>query len=129
MVGSVQSDMQRPVFDRMALRARRARAAARLGEVDFLIRAAAERLLERVRDVRREFPLALDLGCHTGQMATLLGGCPQIGRLLQADLAHEMVRQGLAIRKEVAIPVCDVSCAKPPASHFRGFRGFRGEML
>jgi hypothetical protein len=47
----------------------------------------------------------------------------------EACMAHEMVRQGLAIQKEVAIPVCDVSCAKPPASHFRGFRGFRGEML
>jgi SAM-dependent methyltransferase len=93
MARSVQSDMQPAVFDRMTLRARRARAAARLGEVDFLIRAAAERLLERVRDVRRDFPLAVELGCHTGQMAALLRGCPQIGRLLQADLSHEMVRR------------------------------------
>jgi SAM-dependent methyltransferase len=92
MAQSVQSDMQ-SVFDRAILRARRARAAPRLGEVDFLIRAAAERLLERVRDVQRAFPLTLELGCHTGQMAALLCGCPQIGRLLQADLSHEMVRR------------------------------------
>jgi SAM-dependent methyltransferase len=107
MAQSVQSDMQPAVFDRMILRARRARAAARLGEVDFLIRAAAERLLERVRDVRREFPLALELGCHTGQMAALLGGCPQIGRLLQADLSHEMVRRAHGARlvaDEEALP-------------------------
>jgi SAM-dependent methyltransferase len=107
MARSVQSDMQPAVFDRMILRARRARVAARLGEVDFLIRAAAERLLERVRDVRREFPLALELGCHTGQMATLLDGCPQIGRLLQADLSHEMVRRARGPRlvaDEEALP-------------------------
>ena len=85
--------MRSTVFDRTTLRVRRTRAAHRLGEVDFLIRTAAERLLERLGDVRRDFPLALALGCHTGQIATALRGCSQIGRLVQADLAYEMVRR------------------------------------
>jgi NADH dehydrogenase [ubiquinone] 1 alpha subcomplex assembly factor 5 len=107
MTGPVQGHMPQMVFDRVMLRARRARAASRLGEVDFLIRAAAERLLERLRDVRRDFPLALELGCHTGQLARVLRDCPQIGRLVQADLAHEMVRDAAGVRlvaDEEALP-------------------------
>jgi NADH dehydrogenase [ubiquinone] 1 alpha subcomplex assembly factor 5 len=108
MPQAVQSDMLSRVFDRATLRARRTRAAERLGEVDFLIRTAAERLLERLRDVRRDFPLALELGCHTGQLAAVLRGCPQIGRLVQADLAYEMVRRAAGPRlvaDEEALPV------------------------
>jgi NADH dehydrogenase [ubiquinone] 1 alpha subcomplex assembly factor 5 len=107
MTRAVQSDMQSTVFDRATLRARRSRAAGSLGEVDFLIRTVAERLLERLRDVRRDFPLALELGCHTGQLAAVLRGCPQIGRLVQADLAYEMVRRAAGARlvaDEEALP-------------------------
>ncbi|MGH6899685.1 MAG: methyltransferase domain-containing protein [Geminicoccaceae bacterium] len=107
MIEAVQSDMQSTVFDRATLRTRRSRAARRLGEVDFLIRTAADRLLERLGDVRRDFPLALGLGCHTGQMATVLRGSPQIGRLVQADLAYEMVRRSTGLRlvaDEEALP-------------------------
>ena len=57
--------MQPAVFDRRLLRRRRDRAPALHG-CDFLIREAALRLVERLGDVRREFPLALELGCHTG---------------------------------------------------------------
>jgi NADH dehydrogenase [ubiquinone] 1 alpha subcomplex assembly factor 5 len=107
MIEAVQGDMRAAVFDRATLRARRSRAAARLGEVDFLVRTAAERLLERLGDVRRDFPLALELGCHTGQMAAVLRGCAQIGRLVQADLAYEMVRRAAGARlvaDEEALP-------------------------
>ena len=107
MTQAVQSDMRFTVFDRAMLRGRRARAARRLGEVDFLIRTAAERLLERLGDVRRDFPLALELGCHTGQIASELRDSPQIGRLIQADLAYEMVRRTAGVRlvaDEEALP-------------------------
>ena len=67
------------------------RVAPALHGFDFLIREAALRLVERLGDVRREFPLALELGCHTGQLAAALRG--RIGRLIQADLAYEMVRR------------------------------------
>ena len=60
---------------------------------DFLIREAALRLVERLGDVRRAFPLALELGCHTGQLAAALRGSAQVGRLIQADLA---LRHGAA---------------------------------
>ena len=81
------------VFDRALLRRRRERAAPGLAAVDFLIREVGARLAERLADVRRRFPLALELGCHTGQLAAALGAGAPIGRLIQTDLARAMVRR------------------------------------
>lgn len=81
------------VFDRRLLRRRRERAAPHLGAVDFLIRHVAEHLVERLGDVRRRFPVALELGAHTGQLARALAGREQVGDLVQADLAPAMVRR------------------------------------
>ena len=99
--------MQPAVFDRRVLRVRRARAAPALHGCDFLIREAALRLVERLGDVRRKFPLALELGCHTGQLATLLHGNSQVGELIQTDLAQSMVRRAHGLRlvaDEEALP-------------------------
>jgi SAM-dependent methyltransferase len=86
------------VFDRRLLGRRRTRAAAGLAGVDFLIRAVAERLAERVTDVRRRFPLALELGCHTGQLAVALGASGPVETLVQADLAPAMLRRAQGLR-------------------------------
>jgi NADH dehydrogenase [ubiquinone] 1 alpha subcomplex assembly factor 5 len=94
-------------FDRRALRRRRERAAAGLDGVDFLIREAAGRLIERLGDVRRDFPLALELGCHTGQLAVMLAGRPPIDRLVQCDVSPAMVRRATGARlvaDEEALP-------------------------
>jgi NADH dehydrogenase [ubiquinone] 1 alpha subcomplex assembly factor 5 len=106
MIGSVQG-IQPAVFDRSLLRRRRDRVAPALAGFDFLIRAAALRLVERLGDVRRAFSLALELGCHTGQLAAALHGSAQVGRLIQADLAYSMVRQASGERlvaDEEALP-------------------------
>ena len=52
------------VFDRALLRQRRERAARDWERHDFLKREIADRLVDRLTDVRRTFPLALDLGSH-----------------------------------------------------------------
>lgn len=83
-------------FDRKLLRRRRERAAPRLAGHDFLIREAGERLADRLEDVRRTFPLALDLGCHTGQLATVLGSRGGIETLVQCDLSPAMARGAAA---------------------------------
>ncbi len=80
------------VFDRSAVRRHRDRAAARLGEADFLFREAAERLVDRLDDVTRRFPLALDLGCHGGQVAAVLGNSAKIDHLFQCDTSPAMAR-------------------------------------
>jgi NADH dehydrogenase [ubiquinone] 1 alpha subcomplex assembly factor 5 len=86
------------IFDRRMLRRRRERAAPGFDAVDFLVREVALRLAERLNDVRRRFPLALELGCHTGQLAAALGVAAPVERLVQADLASAMVRRASGTR-------------------------------
>jgi SAM-dependent methyltransferase len=99
MTGSGQSQKQLAVFDRVLARRRRARAAATLAASDFLIREAAQRLVERLGDVRRRFPLALELGCQGGRLAALLAASGQVDRLIEADPVPAMLagRPGRAV--------------------------------
>ena len=59
------------LFDRRAWRAHRARA-ARGGAVDFLHREIADRLIDRLDVVNRQFGVALDLGARDGALARAL---------------------------------------------------------
>jgi len=94
------------VFDRAVVRRRRNRAAADFTSADFLVREAASRLADRVLDVTRSFPVALDLGCHTGALAHLLEGNPKIGCLTQADLSPAMARAAYTATERPTF-VCD----------------------
>ncbi|MBX9633820.1 MAG: methyltransferase domain-containing protein, partial [Magnetospirillum sp.] len=78
------------IFDRSLLRKRRDRAAPEFAAHDFLVREMAERLADRLTDVTRRFPLALDLGCHTGEIADTLMGRGGIETLVQCDLSPRM---------------------------------------
>ena len=80
------------VFNRQAVRRHRSRAAPGLAGYDFLFRETAERLADRLQDVKRRFPLALDLGCHSGQMARALKGRGGVETLIECDLSPAMVR-------------------------------------
>ncbi|MDJ0684397.1 MAG: methyltransferase domain-containing protein [Alphaproteobacteria bacterium] len=80
------------VFDRDLVRRRRDRRAAGFCAVDFLVREVADRLADRVADVARRFPVALDLGCHTGQIGAALQGRGGVETLVQCDLSPAMAR-------------------------------------
>jgi SAM-dependent methyltransferase len=80
------------VFDRRLLSRRRERAALSIGAHDFLFREAADRLADRLDDVRRTFPLALDLGSRGGEIAATLGPRGGIKHLVQSDLSPAMAR-------------------------------------
>ena len=80
------------VFDRAAVRAHRDRAARLPAEHDFLVHEAAERLLDRLDDVKRRFPKGLDLGCRTGILAKALSGRGGLESILHADISWEMMR-------------------------------------
>lgn len=84
------------LFDRDLLRRRRDRAAGGDASHNFLFRAVAERLVDRLDDVRRHFPLALDLGCRTGIVAAALGARGGIETLIQSDLSPAMARRARA---------------------------------
>lgn len=77
-------------FDRAAVRAHRARAARRDAEADFLFDEIAGRLIERLDDIRREFPRVLDLGCRRGFLGPRLAARPGTALVTQCDLAPEM---------------------------------------
>lgn len=85
------------VFDPRAVRLHRARAAAG-GDADFLMREAAERLADRLADVNRVFPRALDLGCGAGALARTLHGRGGIEWLVAADAAPSCARLAPAPR-------------------------------
>jgi len=76
------------VFDRAAVRRHRDRAAARAGsDSDFLHREVAGRLAERLDEVRRDFGVVLELGCHRGALTGLLAARPGVETLVAADLS------------------------------------------
>lgn len=86
------------VFDRVLLRRRRERAAQEWDRQAFLKHEIAERLVERLGDVRRSFPLALDLGSHGDEIGSALAhrafeGRKTVGCLVRADLGHGFARR------------------------------------
>lgn len=95
------------VFDRSALRVRRERAARGWDARSFLKREIADRLVERLDDVKRSFALALDLGCHGDELATALGGRRTIDCLIRADLGLGFARRAggpALVADEEALP-------------------------
>ena len=111
------------IFDRRLVRQRRDRAIAAtpgpgFAAADFLIREAADRLVDRLADIRRDFDVALDLGCHDGAVArALAAGAPdRIGHLVGADMSPAMAaaarRTGggaWVAADEEALPFADAS--------------------
>lgn len=98
------------IFDRTQVRRQRDRAAGSLAQHDFLLRESAARLCDRLEDVTRKFPLALDLGCHGGELARLLEGRFGIETLISCDLSPKMaaLAGGLGVSAdEEALPFAE----------------------
>jgi SAM-dependent methyltransferase len=82
------------IFDRALLRRRRERIAQALDpKRDFLFAESGDRMLDRLDDVRRRFPLALDLGSRDGLLGRLLQGRGGVETLIQGDLALGLLRR------------------------------------
>jgi NADH dehydrogenase [ubiquinone] 1 alpha subcomplex assembly factor 5 len=77
------------LFDRRTVRRRRDRAAATLDDHDFLHREIADQLADRLRDVKRNFATALDLG--GGHGTTRFDPQPEF--LVTADLSDRLLRR------------------------------------
>jgi len=89
------------VFNRAKVRHHRDRAAGLLDAHGFLFAETADRLADRLDDITHRFPLALDLGCHGGEMGGQVFGHRTMGRggietLIQADLSPAMARRAQA---------------------------------
>jgi SAM-dependent methyltransferase len=88
------------VFDRVQVRRQRDRASATVADHGFLLDESAARLLDRLDDMTRRFPLALDLGCHDGSFGRRLLKQGRVDALISCDLAPRMA--GLATFPAVA---------------------------
>jgi len=86
------------LFDRALLRKRRARVAATLTAHDFLLHEMADRLSDSIASMAYTFPTMVELGSHTGQLASLLAGRHGTTRYIQCDLSPEMLRQSHGLR-------------------------------
>lgn len=82
------------VFDRKAKRRQRNRAALNdnVAVYDYLKDEVAERVADRVGDIARHFPMALDLGCGRGHISKYLTK-EQVGTLVMTDMAEKMLVQ------------------------------------
>lgn len=98
------------VFDRVLVRQHRARAARHLDDADFLFMEGADRLFDRLMDIKRTFDTGLDLGCHGGELARVMAGSDRIAQLYQSDLSPEMAKRaagthpGVLCADEEALP-------------------------
>jgi len=98
------------VFDRAVVRRRRERAAREWQKHAFLKREIAERLVERLGDVRKDFASALDLGCHGDEIAAALAG--RVASLVRADLGHGFAARAggpAVVADEEALPFARAS--------------------
>ena len=86
------------IFDRKLVKLHRDRAARELSSFEFLFCEVARMLADKLSDIRRRFPVALDVGCHTGQMAKILKNLNKIDTIIQCDLSEQMVRQTSGLR-------------------------------
>jgi SAM-dependent methyltransferase len=95
------------IFDRNLLRRRRHRAATAACRHDFLIARAAEDLIERLAMVRRQFPVAVNLGAHHGLLGARLQSLPGVEVVVQMEAAGGLLLQcsGLRVQAdEEALP-------------------------
>ncbi len=83
------------LFDRVLVRRHRDRVADAFDGHDFLFREVAERLVDRLDDVLRDFPEVLDLGCHTGYLAGLMQKRNGTERTVASDLSPSMARRAV----------------------------------
>ena len=90
------------VFDRALVRRRRERAVRRGDPADFLFAEVAGRLVDRMGDVRRSFPVAVDLGSRAGHLARLLLASGQVGQVFAIDPSS-----ALALRLPVVAAAAD----------------------
>ena len=100
------------VFDRRALRRQRTRAAAGFARHDFLVRAGAERLADRLDDMKPRFARVLELGAHGGILRDSLAGRAGEALHVAADLAPAMLARAqmpVVVADEEALPFATAS--------------------
>jgi NADH dehydrogenase [ubiquinone] 1 alpha subcomplex assembly factor 5 len=100
------------IFDRHLLVQRRNRAAISAGAHDFLLERVAEDIAARLDAIRRQFPIALNLGAYHGLLGRRLRRVPGIDLVIDAEAAPALLAQcdGPRLRADDAtLPFADQS--------------------
>lgn len=96
------------IFDRSLVRRRRERLARAFDEAGFLVAEVADRLLERLEGIRREFPRALALGGQQDLLRRGLAGRFGVELLVTSDTTPAMLGAGPAVvADEEALPFAE----------------------
>lgn len=98
------------VFDRALVRHHRSRAAPGYAAHGFLVEEIADRLVERLGDIKRHFAQALDLGAHTGALGRMMTAAGQVDRVISADLSAPLLASAplpRLVADEEALPFAD----------------------
>ncbi|WP_368744420.1 methyltransferase domain-containing protein [Desertibaculum subflavum] len=96
-------------FDRALKRRHLARAAAGFARHDFLYREVTTRLVDRVLDVKRAFPRALDLGGRGDMVASALAGRAGVATLVHAAPAAGLLGSAGVVADEEWLPFAPAS--------------------
>jgi NADH dehydrogenase [ubiquinone] 1 alpha subcomplex assembly factor 5 len=86
------------IFDRRLVRKRRARLAREFEEAGFLVEAVADRLLDRLGDIRNPFRRILVLGGSRGLLEAGLGHRPECELVLASDADPGLLPAGSPLR-------------------------------
>jgi SAM-dependent methyltransferase len=106
------------VFDRNLVRVRRARAAAGFAEADFLKRRVVTDLADRLEAIKRDFPVAYDLGSHGGyfreEVLQRKSLAQRIGIVLESDFSEAMLKRATSrgasfVADEENLPIAPAS--------------------
>jgi len=100
------------IFNRGLIKNNRSRAAVRFEKHDFLFREMASRVTERLEYIKRDFPIALDLGAKNGIVAEILAGRGGIKTLVQSEFSEKLLANAGGARvvaSEEFLPFADNS--------------------
>ena len=81
------------IFDRAVLRERRQRSIKAFETVDYLLKHANEDIIDRLSVIMREFPIALNLGSHLGDLTHRLSALKSITEVYSLDSVLGMVER------------------------------------
>jgi SAM-dependent methyltransferase len=103
-----------PVFDRTLLRQRRNRCASHYAQANYLFTAAGERLTDRLEDIRRHFPVGVNLGCHDGALTPQLQQRAGTEHVFQLELSPVLAQLAqangpVAVADEEFLPIAPQS--------------------
>lgn len=88
------------VFDRALIAKRRDRVARNFAENSYLFENIGGQLIDRLKDIRREFPRALNLGAHDGALSKQLLGQNGIRQIINLERSPALAKISNAIIAE-----------------------------